>query len=144
MPATRERLSRLWTSRPVLPTAREPARAATARRVSGPGDVAVTYDQGMTDGVGSQLHRNFGLYALARALDLKDVHSGLRDVGYLGLMPMLNGHLDPGFTARYNAFFTLPSDDFNLEACEPVRVHSLDRPPSSAIRSTRGRRAARC
>ena len=91
-----------------------------------PGEVAVTYDQGMTDGVGSQLHRIYGLYALARALDIKYVHSPLREVGYQGLMPMLTGRTDPDFAARYNAFFSLPSDDFDLEGCERVRVHSLD------------------
>ena len=80
----------------------------------------------MTDGVGSQLHRILGLYSLARALDVKYVHSGIREVGYQGLMPMLNGNLDPAFTGRYNAFFALPSDDFNLDDCEQVRVHDLD------------------
>ena len=80
----------------------------------------------MTDGVGSQLHRIYGLYALARALDIKYVHSPLREVGYQGLMPMLTGRTDPDFAARYNAFFSLPSDDFDLEGCERVRVHSLD------------------
>ncbi|MGE0702430.1 MAG: nucleotidyltransferase family protein [Vicinamibacterales bacterium] len=104
-----------------------PSRTASGERlVRTAGEVAVTYDQGMTDGVGSQLHRIFGFYALARALEIKYIHSGLRDVGYQGLMPLLNGRLDPDFTARYNAFFSLPSDDFDLEGCERVRVHSLD------------------
>ena len=91
-----------------------------------PGEVAVTYNQGMTDGVGSQLHRIYGLYALARAIGVKYVHSPLREVGYQGLMPLLTGRLDPDFTARYSAFFSLTSDDFDLAGCERVRVHSLD------------------
>jgi len=90
------------------------------------GGVAVTYDQGVTDGVGSQLHRILGFYALARALGLPYVHSPIREVGYQGLMPLLDGRLDPAFTARYNAFFSLPSDDFDLEGCERVRLHSVD------------------
>jgi hypothetical protein len=47
-------------------------------------------------------------------------------VGYQGLLPLLTGRSDPDFAARYNAFFSLPSDDFDLERCERVRVHYLD------------------
>jgi hypothetical protein len=116
----------------VSASARDAARIdAAARSIttsSRPGEVAVTHDQGMTDGVGSQLHRIFGFYALARALGVKYVHSGMRDVGYQGLMPMLTGTQDPTFTARYNAFFTLPSDAFDVEGSEIVRVHSVDLP----------------
>jgi hypothetical protein len=103
-----------------------PQTAQGERLVPTPGEVAVTYDPGMTDGVGSQLHRIYGLYALARALNLKYVHTPLREVGYQGLIPLLTRRLDPDFTARYNAFFSLPSDDFDLAGCERVRIHSLD------------------
>jgi Uncharacterised nucleotidyltransferase len=90
------------------------------------GEVAVTYDQGNTDGVGAQLQRIYGLYALSRGLHIKYVHTPLGRVGYQGLLPLLAGRTDPDFAARYNAFFSLPSDDFDLEGCERVRVHYLD------------------
>lgn len=87
-----------------------------------PGDVAVTYDQSATDGVGSQLQRIYALYALSRALHIKYVHSPIGHVGYQGFLPLLTGRTDPDFEARYNAFFSLPSDTFDLESCERVRV----------------------
>ena len=103
-----------------------PARISGATRNHIPGEVAVTYDQGASDGVGSQLHRIFGIYALSRALQIKYVHAPLAQVGYQGLLPMLAKRTDPNFATRYNAFFSLPSDDFDTEDCERVRVHSLD------------------
>jgi hypothetical protein len=87
-------------------------------------DVAVTYDQGGTDGVGAQLARVYGLYALTRALGVRYVHTPLGQVSYQGLMPLLAGRIDPDFAARYNAFFTLPSDEFDASGCETVRLHS--------------------
>src|SRR5262249_27132206 len=90
------------------------------------GEVAVTYDPFTTDGVGSQLLRIYGLYALSRALHVKYVHTPIGLVGYQGFLPLLTGRNDPDFTARYNAFFSLPSDDFDLESCERVRIHILD------------------
>jgi hypothetical protein len=91
------------------------------------GEVAVTYDPSTTDGVGSQLLRIYGLYALSRALHTKYVHTPLGQVSYQGFLPLLTGRTDPDFTARYNAFFSLPSDDFDLESCERVRIHILRR-----------------
>ncbi len=85
----------------------------------------MTHDNSSTDGVGSQLQRIYGLYALSRALNVKYVHSPLARVGYQGLLPLLTGRIDPDFAARYNAFFSLPSDDFDLDGCERVRVHTL-------------------
>ena len=86
------------------------------------GEVAVTYDQNQADGVGAQLQRIYGLYALSRALDIKYVHTPLGQVDYQGLMPLLAGRTDPDFATRYNAFFSLPSDDFDLDGCERLLV----------------------
>ncbi len=86
------------------------------------GDVAVTYDQNARDGLGSQLQRIYGLYALSRALDIRYVHTPLGKVDYQGLMPMLAGRTDPDFVARCNSFFALPSDDFDLDGCERLLV----------------------
>ena len=83
-------------------------------------ELAVTYDQAASDGLGSQLLRIYGLYALSRALGIKYVHTALGQVDYQGLMPLLEGRTDPDFVARANAFFALPSDDFDLDGCERV------------------------
>jgi hypothetical protein len=88
------------------------------------GELAVTYDPSPTDGVGAQLQRVYGLYALSRGLNVKYVHTPLVRVEYQGLMPLLAGHLEPDFATRYNAFFSLPSDDFDLAGCE--RIRSID------------------
>ena len=103
-----------------------PAGGVPGPRADRPGEVAVTHDQSGTDGVGSQLHRIWGMYALARGLGVKYVHSGFREINYQGLMPMIEGRHDTGFTDRYNAFYTLPSDDFDVDGCDRVQVHSLD------------------
>jgi Uncharacterised nucleotidyltransferase len=92
------------------------------RPVDTPGLVAVTYDQNASDGLGSQLQRIYGLYALSRALDIKYVHTPLGKVDYQGLMPLLAGRTDPDFAARCNSFFALPSDDFDLAGCERLLI----------------------
>ena len=103
---------------------RLPAQGRPSTQTSG--EVAVTYDnQTTTDGVGSQLLRIYGLYALSRAFHVKYVHTPLGRVGYQGFLPLLTGRTDPDFAAPYNAFFSLPSDDFDLESCERVRIHIL-------------------
>jgi hypothetical protein len=92
-----------------------------------PGELAVTYDQhGASDGVGAQVQRIYGLYALARALDIKYVHTPLERVNYQGFIPLLTRRNDPNFVERYNAFFSLPSDDFDLEGCERIKIHDLN------------------
>jgi Uncharacterised nucleotidyltransferase len=92
------------------------------RPVDPQGHVAVTYDQNASDGLGSQLQRIYGLYALSRALDIKYVHTPLGQVDYQGLIPLLAGRTDPDFAARCNSFFALPSDDFDLDRCERILV----------------------
>lgn len=93
-----------------------------------PGELAVTYDQhGASDGIGAQVQRIYGLYALARTLNIKYIHSPVADVGYQGFIPMLTRRMDPSFVQRYNAFFTLPSDDFDLAGCERIKIYNLNR-----------------
>lgn len=102
----------------------DPTRTTATRPT--PGEIAVTYDdRRATDGVGSQLLRIYGLYALARALDVKYVHTPLARVSYQGFTQFLTNRIDPAFVEPYNAFFTLPSDDFDVVGCERVRVHLL-------------------
>ena len=106
-------------------------RAAVSRPAPGmpsgepAGTVAVTYDPTTTDGVGSQLLRIDVLYALSRALHVQYIDTPIGHVGYQGFLPLLSGRNDPDFTARYNAFFALPSDDFDFASCERVRIHIL-------------------
>jgi hypothetical protein len=89
------------------------------------GELAVTYDSSNSDGVGSQLQRIYGLWALSRGLGVKYVHTPIQRVGYQGLMPLLTGNLQPDFADRFNSFFTLPSDEFDTEHCDRVMVHTL-------------------
>jgi hypothetical protein len=123
------RPARWWRARAADDDGAAPKREETAPRSARlgptPGEVAITYDQTATDGVGAQLQRIYALYALARALGVKYVHSPLGRVGYQGLLSLLTGRTDPDFVARYNAFFSLPSDGFDLEGCERVRVPYL-------------------
>jgi hypothetical protein len=72
--------------------------------------------------VGSQLQRIYALYAMSRMLHIKYVHSPIRRVGYQGFVPFLAGRADPDFEDRYNAFFALPSDVFDLDDCKRIRV----------------------
>lgn len=103
-----------------------PTRGARGQRVMPTaGEIAVTYDDSQTDGVGAQLQRIYGLYALSRSLHIKYVHTPLARVGYQGLLPLLAQRTDSDFAVRYNEFFSLPSDDFDLECCERVRVNNL-------------------
>jgi hypothetical protein len=90
------------------------------------GELALTYDNSSSDGVGSQLQRIYGMWALSRAVGVKYVHTPLGRVGYQGLIPLLSGNLDPDFAERFNAFFTLPSDEFDTEHCETIAIHSLN------------------
>lgn len=93
----------------------------------GLGQLAVTYDQrGASDGVGAQVQRIYGIYALARALGIKYVHTPLERVEYQGFIPLLTGRSDPNFVERYNAFFRLPSDGFDLAGCERIKIHNLN------------------
>jgi hypothetical protein len=107
---------------------RTPTEAAQPEGIMhSPGELAVTYDQhGASDGVGAQVQRIYGLYALARALDIKYVHTPLERVNYQGFIPLLTRRIDPNFVERYNAFFSLPSDDFDLEGCERIKIHNLN------------------
>jgi hypothetical protein len=78
--------------------------------------------------VGSQLQRIYALYAMSRALRIKYVHSPIGHVGYQGFVPLLTGRTALDFAARYNAFFALPSDAFDLDlgSCERVRIPYLN------------------
>lgn len=106
----------------------EPAQAPQPEGIMHrPGALAVTYDQhGASDGLGAQVQRIYGLYALARALDLKYVHTPLERVEYQGFIALLTRNNDPDFVERYNAFFALPSDDFDLAGCERIKIHNLN------------------
>jgi hypothetical protein len=106
-----------------------PQTAQCRRLLDTPGEVAVTYDrEGASDGVAAheELQRNYALYALSRALGTKYVHTPLGRVGYQGLLPLFTGRTDPDFVARHSAFYSLPSDAFDLEGCERVPIHNLD------------------
>ncbi|MFC4948442.1 hypothetical protein [Pseudonocardia sp. GCM10023141] len=123
----------------VVETVPSLVRGPDDRGAAPAGEVAVTYDNSNSDGVGSQLQRIFGLWALSRDLGIRYVHTPLGRVGYQGLMPLLEGHLEPDFVDRFNAFFTLPSDEFDRERCEVVTIHG---PTPHDIEQLRERAAA--
>lgn len=113
---------------------------SSGRRSPAAGELAITFDSAsVTDGVGSQLQRIYGLWAASRDLGVKYVHTPIERVGYQGLMPLLDGTLAPDFADRFNAVFTLPSDDFDVDGCERVTIHTLTR---EAVEAHRERAAA--
>ncbi|SDU10457.1 hypothetical protein SAMN05444156_1979 [Verrucomicrobium sp. GAS474] len=74
-------------------------------------NLALTYanDQ-KTDGVGSQVHRLYGLHALSGFLHIPYVHTPLLRVDYGGLAAHENNEIDATLVDRANALFAPPSD----------------------------------
>lgn len=73
--------------------------------------LALTYaNDKKTDGVGSQLHRIYGIYAASRLLHLPYIHSPLLRVDYQGLSALEENNSDSEFASRFNKLFSIPSD----------------------------------
>jgi hypothetical protein len=73
--------------------------------------LVLTYDnEAIPDGVGAQLQRIYGTYAISRLLDVSYLHSPLAEVGYQGLSALEANAADPDFHRLFNEVFTLPSD----------------------------------
>jgi hypothetical protein len=68
------------------------------------------YNSPMTDGVGAQLQRIYGIYAIARFLGASYLHTPLRRVNYQGLSSVEKNFGDPDFHVAFNAIFHLESD----------------------------------
>jgi hypothetical protein len=111
------------------------------------GSIAVTYaNDKLTDGVGAQLQRIYGVYAISRFLGLTYFHSPLIHVGYQGLRALENGSLspDPNFDDPFNALFTIPSDvelpeRYDVVEIDNATIDGLRRHAESASRPTLAR-----
>jgi hypothetical protein len=74
-------------------------------------NVVLTYDNSvLTDGVGAQLQRIYGIYSIARLLGASYVHSPLARVDYQGLAALETNVLDPAFESGFNDLLTIDSD----------------------------------
>lgn len=73
--------------------------------------LVLTYDnEAIPDGVGAQLQRIYGTYAISRVLGVPYLHSPLAEVGYQGLSALQANAADPDFHHLFNEVFSLPSD----------------------------------
>ena len=74
-------------------------------------NLALTYDNdSLMDGAGSQLCRIYGIYALARQLNVSYYHSPLKRIGYQGVIALEKNEEDCELPKRYNEKFYIPSD----------------------------------
>ena len=64
----------------------------------------------MTDGVGAQLQRIYGIYSISRLLGASYLHSLLGRVDYQGLSALERNVADPGFHHQFNDLFQIKSD----------------------------------
>jgi hypothetical protein len=73
--------------------------------------LVLTYDNNkMTDGVGAQLQRIYGIYSISRFLGVSYLHSPLTRVDYQGLAALEENVADPGFHHEFNDLFQIESD----------------------------------
>ncbi len=73
--------------------------------------LVLTYDNSvLTDGVGAQLQRIYGIYAISRLLGAIYLHSPLSRVDYQGLAALERNLADPGFHHAFNELIRIESD----------------------------------
>jgi hypothetical protein len=83
--------------------------------------LVLTYNnRNATDGVGAQLHRIYGTYAISRFLGASYLHSPLARVDYQGLSSLEKRAHDPGFHEEFNRLLSMESDPL------PHRLHEID------------------
>jgi hypothetical protein len=89
-------------------------RRATLRRAPPGGlrdKLVLTYNNtGLTDGVGAQLHRIYGIWAISRRFDLPYLHSPITRVDYQGLGALEANASDPTYHSEFNDVFHIDSD----------------------------------
>jgi len=95
--------------------------------------LVLTYDSGvMHDGVGAQLQRNYGTYAIARLLGVIYLHSPLSRVDYQGLTALKKNFIDPQFHSEFNDLFQfrsdlMPSDEFYELNLQDISIDTVNR-----------------
>ena len=73
--------------------------------------IALTYANDiMMDGLGAQLQRIYGIYALSRFYNVPYIHSPLKEVEYQGLLALEKNSNSGDIRDKYNQIFTIPSD----------------------------------
>ena len=85
----------------------------------------------MTDGVGAQLQRIYGIYAVSRLLGAYYLHSPLSRVDYQGLSALEKNVNDPEFHRVFNSLFWIdsdapPTDDFHTIEVADLTMEILD------------------
>jgi hypothetical protein len=88
--------------------------------------LVLTYDNSaMTDGVGAQLQRIYGIYAISRLLGATYLHSPLSRVDYQGLAALERNVADPGFHHAFNELFRIESDILPSNELYEVRLREI-------------------
>jgi hypothetical protein len=88
--------------------------------------LVLTYDnEAQTDGVGSQLQRIYGTYAISRLLGVPYVHSPLASVDYQGLAALEENESDPGFHHEFNSLFQIESDVVLTDECFNLNLRDV-------------------
>jgi len=79
----------------------------------------------MTDGVGAQLQRIYGTYAVSRLLGAYYLHSPLSRVDYQGLSALEENVNDPSFHHEFNQLFWIDSDVLPTDELHAIEVANL-------------------
>ncbi|MFZ4116206.1 MAG: hypothetical protein ACOYK6_05725 [Chthoniobacterales bacterium] len=64
----------------------------------------------LADGLGSQLQRLYGVYALAQFLGCSYIHTPIQKISYQGLLALEKNEVDPQLVPRCNQLFHIRSD----------------------------------
>ena len=93
--------------------------------------IALTYANDiMMDGLGAQLQRIYGIYALSRFYNIPYLHTPLKRVEYQGLLALENNHNSEDIQDVYNQIFTIPSD---IKLPKNTITHYLESPKPEDI-----------
>ena len=88
--------------------------------------LVLTYDnEAQTDGVGAQLQRIYGTYAISRLLGVPYLHSPLVRVDYQGLAALEENESDPGFHQEFNSLFQIESDVVLTDECFNLNLRDV-------------------
>ncbi len=79
----------------------------------------------MTDGVGAQLQRIYGIYAISRLLRASYLHTPIERVDYQGLPALERNTADPGFHDEFNRVFHIESDVSQAQGNRDLRFYEI-------------------
>lgn len=84
----------------------------------------------MMDGLGSQLQRIYGIYALSRYYKVPYIHTPLKEIAYQGLSALEQNCNGEGIEDKCNKVFTIPSD---IEVPKNAIIRYLEAPKPNDI-----------